>query len=143
MTCKHTAGAWWRLATNEDGWYCQSCREKMPGEPPGFRPDLDRSEIREKVSSILMEMHEAKLVYMSNSDHGESIAGLVTKTCNEHLSFDQYSIIEFIMIELRGHGRYWTGISEAVLAGKDQRSRCHCGKLANHWSDGKHTCSEH
>src|ERR1044072_891786 len=127
-------GQWtWRLAPcHEDGWHCLLCQEKAPGEPPGYRPDLDESEIEAKLASVLMDMtHAVELVYVSNNDQGESLIGMAAKMCRLAGHYDQYSIAYFLLgLANRTHADYWKRIGDGIRAGADPRDRCHCGKLA-------------
>ena len=120
----------WYLATNEDGWRCCHCLFK-PGEPPGFDPKLDRELIDEKVGGILMDMHEAGLIYVSNGTGGDALTAMVAEQCTEAGVYDQYSIAAFILAaETASHAKYWQTVSEGILAGNDPRNRCDCGKLS-------------
>jgi len=106
LKCKHDTGeAYWRLAPcNEDGWYCV-CGEKL-----GFRPDLDRSHTDEKVNAILVQLHTANIVYVSNGDMGEHIVGNVCREIIDAGTYDQYSIIASIMREpnmMGSHAKFW------------------------------------
>lgn len=120
----------WRLATNEDGWHCASCGGLIPGEPNGFRPDLDRKETAVKAYMVCMVLHEADLLYFSNSDHGNSCVDWVAKRCHELGMFDQYTMIRLFVESLGTHADYWQKIGEGVMSGNDKRARCGCGKLA-------------
>lgn len=145
-TCPKPYPIWQLAPCNEDGWTCGGCANKLPGEPPGFSPQLDRSNIEDKVGAILMELHENKLIYVSNSSEGDSIAGTVAVRCRDTFRFDQYSIISFIMDYLSSHGDYWMKLSEGVMSGNDKRDRCKCGKLATSYVGSKdgwtHYCNE-
>jgi hypothetical protein len=127
-----TGSVCWDLAAcNEDGWRCTRCGSKAGGDPPGYRPDLDRSEIGSKVETVMMILHHSGLIYISNSSEGESLVGDVARHCERSGLFDQYSIIWLIMRRLApGHGEFWKKIGDGVVAGADLRERCWCGKLA-------------
>lgn len=46
--CQHT-DFYYYPSINEEGWKCvDQCGQLMPGDPPGFRPDLDRDQIYRK-----------------------------------------------------------------------------------------------
>lgn len=130
-------------ATNENGWRCLHCTDK-PGEPPGFSPQLDRSRLEFKVFALLNELHNTDLVYVSNGTMGDSLVNAVAARCLNERRFDQYSILFFILdLMTESHALYWSKVSEAIVNGKDQRNRCHCGKLATCSRGTDHWCSEH
>lgn len=145
-TCEHQYH--WYAATNEDGWKCWMCEHK-PGEPPGFAPALDRSEIRMKVFGILHDLHDAGIIYISNSSQGDSLEYHIANRCRMEERFDSYSIALFILEAMTdSHAAFWKKISEGVLSGNDPRKRCDCGKLAiaSSYGGGKeprHACAEH
>ena len=58
--CLHIEVAYYPCV-NEDGWKCLDCNAEL-----GFRPDLDREHLEEKVSSLLGDLHEQKFIYVSN-----------------------------------------------------------------------------
>ena len=132
MGCPHSFV--WHMVTNEDGWQCAECAYS-PGEPKGFSPAHDVELFGRKVSSVLSALHDSEIVYVSNSDHGESIVMMVEKELRQRGEYDQYAIAEAILNLLgSSHTKYWKEISDGIRAGKDPRDRCHCGKLA--------TCSQ-
>lgn len=145
--CKHQT-FYYYPATNEDGWKCSDCGEKMPGDPPGFRPDLDREPdfLYVKVDGLLRDLVLADLVYVSNSGEGDYIVRAVGTRCIGEGRFDQYSILLFILEEMTpSHAKYWKGISDGVVSGNDPRPRCDeegCNKLVR-VSGRRKTCSEH
>ena len=109
----------------------------MPGEPPGYRPDLDRSDTGTKVGGILNDLHENKFIYISNGSMGDSLTAAVVTKCHETGLFDQYSIAQFIFQLLTpDHAEYWRKIGDGVVHKRDIRDRCWCGKLAQ--QSGKH-----
>lgn len=134
------------LETNEAGWRCANCKH-CPGEPPGFCPALDRSETFNKVNGLLLELYNAKFVYISNGSHGLSLAETITARCREEGRFDQYSILLFILEALTPrHAAFWKKISDGVLDGEDPRDRCKiegCGQLSTGTVGGEHRCKEH
>lgn len=141
MSCKHEI-ARFELCCNEDGWVCEQCGQKMPGEPRGFRPDLDKTDIRSKVESVLITLDLSKLISIGSSSYGDGLGAAVAERCRKNNRFDQYSIILFVMEEIApSHGEYWANISSGVLSGKDPRDRCWCGKLANTYGKNGPSCS--
>lgn len=130
-------------ATNEDGWKCSWCQHK-PGEPPGFSPELDRARLEFKVFALLSDLTNADLVYVSNGTSGDAIVSEVEKRCRKEQRYDQYSILLFILdLMTERHALYWSKVSEAIVAGKDERKRCHCGNLATVSRGDKYWCVAH
>ena len=108
--CAH-ATVFWYAATNEDGWRCADCDQKL-----GFRPDLDRRETAVKVDNILHDLHDHTLVYVSNSTHGEIVAAGVAGQCEELGCYDQWTIIRLIMAHPDiDAGCYWRDRSAVWL----------------------------
>jgi hypothetical protein len=141
--CNNHDFAWYLHDCNEAGWKCLRCEYK-PGEPPGFSPELDRAMTRSKVMAVLMELHHADFIYVSNGSSGECIEAEVERRCRATGNYDQWSIASFILdVMVPSHAKYWREISEGVLAGQDPRHRCHCGALSNCSSGDKYYCSEH
>lgn len=127
----HEHEFYYYAATNEDGWKCCACDEK-PGEPPGFCPELDRKLIERKVFGLLDDLHNASLVYVSNGCGGDAIVASVAERCRSEGVYDQASILAFIVGEDGGsHAKFWKAISDGIIAGKDPRGRCACGKLSS------------
>ncbi len=109
--CAHAA-VFWYAATNEDGWACGNCDCKL-----GFRPDLDRRDTVVKVNSILHDLHDHTLVYVSNSTHGEIVAAAVAASCREADRYDQGTIIRLIVAHPDiDSGAYWRDRAGAWLA---------------------------
>jgi hypothetical protein len=140
MTCPHDHHYF--PAPNENGWRCLLCNEK-PGEPPGFSPQLDRARLGEKVFALLNELCNTDLVYVSNGTGGDVIIIDVMARCRKEQRYDQYSILLFILDAMtERRALYWSKISEGIVAGRDERERCACGKLATvllgqkRWCDG-------
>lgn len=106
-TCNHPATeCYWRLdACSEEGWHC-SC-----GAPLGFRPDLDRERVEEKVDSVLLMAHETDFLHVSNGTEGAIITANVAQRCRQENRFDQLSILRFILddpnIGLESHAAFW------------------------------------
>jgi hypothetical protein len=128
---------------NEAGWFCVYC-DHRPGEPAGFSPQLDRELIYWKVGGLLHDICDMDLIYISNGTGADLLTSAVADRCVKEGRFDQYSILLFILEEVTAdHAKYWKGVSDGIVAGKDPRDRCACGTLANSWTNGKHYCSDH
>lgn len=129
--CKHESFTWRLKPCDETGWTCLDCNKPLPGEPPGFRPDLDRSNTSDKVGGILMDLHMGEFIYMSNNTAGDGLTAAVVAECKRTGFYDQASILLFVLqIDAASDGPFWKNISEGILAGKDPRDRCWCGKLS-------------
>lgn len=130
-TCKHDGLYWYAAPANEQGWRCADCGWQ-PGEPPGFSPAHDRSRLWTKVWCIVHDLHEAKIIYVSNGSGGDALSTEVARECQARDLYDSVSIARVILEHEAGdrHAGYWRGISEGILAGKDPRPRCACGQLA-------------
>lgn len=127
--CEHAA-MYWTPVTNEDGWRCADCGYK-PGEEPGYSPEHDRADLRDKVDSLLHYLHEQDLVSVSNGSEGEGIVSYVTSEMREAGTYDQQSIIVAIVSYGReSHAKFWKERGDSIVAGRDNRERCHCGKIA-------------
>ena len=98
-----TEDAYYFPAINEDGW------KGFPDEQLGFRPDLDVDLIERKVHGLLLELHEAKFVYVSNGTMGEVITENVVARCRKEDVYDQHSILRFILEDpnLAEDADYW------------------------------------
>jgi hypothetical protein len=139
---EHEHEFYYYLSVNEEGWRCCSCDFK-PGEPPGFCPELDRDRLYTKVSGILHDIHDANIIYVSNGTAGDGLTSFIVERCKEEGRYDQESIALFILeSSAPGHSRYWKPITDGILAGKDPRERCACGKLPCVYTGGKRFCSE-
>jgi hypothetical protein len=143
--CKHNGLYWYAAPADERGWVCVDCGWS-PGEEPGYSPEHDRSHIATKVGSILHDMHEAGIIYVSNGSAGEGIEHSVAAWCRRSKTYDSVSIAARILAsEVSGtHATFWRDRGESIIAGKDNRDRCRCGKLAKSWrggEDGGHFCS--
>ena len=112
----HEHDYWWQLVgPNEEGWACHDCDEKL-----GFRPDLDRSYTELKASGILFEFHEAKLIYVSNGTMGMVIAENVAQRCHAENTYDQQSILRFILEDpnlSETHAEFWRNRATRYLMG--------------------------
>lgn len=128
--CPHNL-FWYAAPANEEGWRCVECDFK-PGEPPGYSPQTDRDHIDTKVGSVLMDLHTADIIYVSNGSEGDSITATVARRCVDEDIYDSVSIARFILeIEAgESHVKYWRETSAGVLSGNDTRHRCKCGALA-------------
>lgn len=130
-TCKHEGLYWHPAPANEQGWRCTDCGWQ-PGEPPGFSPVHDREHIDIKVGCILHLLHESEVIYVSNGSQGGTIVAYVVDICRRTRFFDSVTIARYIL-QLEGdkrHGAFWRDISDGIIAGKDPRDRCACGRLA-------------
>lgn len=124
-------------STNEDGWKCANCGDR-PGEPAGFSPALDRLLIDIKVGGLLNDLCDHDFIHVSNGTGGDILTDIITKRCVAENLFDQYSILMFILeSETPSHAKYWADVSESILAGRDKRDRCACGKLVAIIGTGK------
>jgi hypothetical protein len=131
-------------AVNEEGWKCFNCGSLLPGEPDGYRPDLDRSHTDAKVYGLLNDLHENKFIYVSNGAGGDILTNEVVKQCQRSGLYDQISIIQYILaLGESEHAAYWKEIGDGVVNGNDKRERCHCGKLATSFGSKGNRCSEH
>lgn len=142
--CAHTGLHWYAAPADEKGWKCVGC-DWRPGEDPGYSPEHDRSHITTKVGGILHELHDAGIIYVSNSGEGEGITARVAARCVAEKLYDSVSIARLIL-EIEGsehHANFWRNRGEGIVNGADTRSRCHCGKLANIYTGGKAFCGEH
>jgi hypothetical protein len=129
------------LATNEDGWKCVDCG-LVPGEPPGFSPELDRKLTPRKVMAVLMTLDNSNIVSVSNGTMGESLESIVAGLCHRRQRFDQYSIALYLLDAMtKSHADYWAKVSEGVLSGNDPRTRCACGALATIMQGAQAWCS--
>ncbi len=139
MTCPHEF-FWYPAPHNETGWRCVNCQHK-PGEPPGYSPELDRSDTYNKVNCLLMDMANHERVSVSNGSTGDAITSSVVKRCHETKRYDQESIVMFLAELCAGDGKYWRELGERIVAGEDPRPRCVCGKLAAIYSNNSRYCS--
>lgn len=144
-TCRHDSLYWYASPANERGWKCVDCGHQ-PGEEPGYSPQHDRELLHTKVGCILMDLHEAKIICVSNGTGGDALTAHAAKLCRERNLYDSVSIARVILelVATERHAKFWRDISEGILAGKDPRERCACGKLASqscgdHWA----CCHEH
>lgn len=139
--CKGTSHCWRISPCNEDGWGCPDCGHVLPGEPPGYSPQLDREETVSKVDSILQHLHHWDFIHISNSSEGDSAVHFIAGLCHELGLFDQLSIITLIC-QHKGSAKYWRELGEAILNGRDPRRRCDCGKLATRFQGDRAWCSD-
>lgn len=149
-TCTHNGLCWYAAPATEAGWKCADC-SWQPGEPPGFSPQHDRSHLSTKVWCITNDLHDASIIYVSNGTSGDALAAAATTLCQQRKLYDSTSIAR-VILELDAddrHARFWRDISEGILAGRDPRDRCACGKLSRitSWLDGGQRvtacCHEH
>lgn len=143
-TCSHNGLFWYAAPADEKGWKCVDC-DWRPGEDPGYSPEHDRSHIVTKVGSVLHDLHDAGIIYVSNSSDGEATTHAVARRCVDQKLYDSVSIARLIL-EIKGserHAAFWRERGESIMAGADTRRRCHCGRLANVYTVGKAFCGEH
>lgn len=136
---------YWKLTINENGWQCGFCGGPAGGEPPGYRPDLDRDDemLYRKIEGILAALHDAEFLYVSNGSEGDSICLDVAARCKKRGKFDQYTIIQQLFTLRASHGDYWKRIGDGVVNGADVRDRCECGRLATCSRGSERYCREH
>lgn len=140
MSCQHDYH-WYQDFCTEAGWKCCMCSEK-PGEPPGFSPELDRAEIERKVGAVMHDLRDADFIYISNGTGGDGLTAGIAERCKAEGRFDQASIALFILEAVTpSHAAYWKGVSDGIVAGKDPRRRCHCGRLAHTYVGDRAFCS--
>lgn len=113
--CKH-ADVDWTMETNEDGWGCRDCNQRL-----GFRPDLDATCIEAKVSSILWALNEADVVRVSNGSMGDVVVSNVAKKASKAGRLDQQTIAALILADpnFASHGAYWAKKSAEWLAAEE------------------------
>lgn len=137
--CKHDSLFWYPAPHDERGWLCIDCGW-APGEEPGYSPEHDRDHLRTKAWCILHDLASAGLVSVSNSGHGESIADEATRIARDARTLDQESLVAIIARICAGDGKFWREQHESILAGRDNRDRCKCGKIAEAWCNGVSYC---
>lgn len=143
VDCKHETFGYFP-AINEEGWKCLDGDHLLPGEPDGYRPDLDRSHTEDKVYGIMNDLHEGQFIHISNGSHGDFITSQVVQRCKDTELYDQVSIMQFVIeVAEDGHAQFWKKIGDGVMSGNDPRDRCRCGKLATVYSGTGNHCSEH
>lgn len=143
-TCPHNGLYWYAAPADERGWKCIDCGWR-PGEEPGYSPQHDRSHTLVKVESILHDLHEAGIIYCSNASEGDMLAHIIANRCKRLGVYDSVSIALFILqseADTR-HRHFWKEQSDAIVAGKDPRPRCHCGALAAVSQGDKRMCMDH
>lgn len=116
MDCEHDELVW-RPRINEDGWGCYGCDTEL-----GFRPDLDRDVTDLKVHCLLLDFHESKLLYISNSEMGAIVVTNVALRCTRENTYDQQSILRFILDDpnvAREHAQFWRTRAERHLLGAE------------------------
>lgn len=138
-TCEHRGLYWYAAAHDERGWLCVDCG-LAPGEEPGYSPQHDRDHLYIKCSCILHDMADAGLVSISNSSHGEGVAHHAAQIARDARTLDQESIVAIIARLCAGDGKFWRERHESILAGRDNRDRCRCGRLAHAWCNGVSYC---
>lgn len=142
IKCECGSSEWsWRLAINEDGWHCNGCEAPSPGEPRGYNPHLDRAYLAEKVGCVLFHLHEQNIVYMSNSEHGDSVAHAVVHSLRSARRYSQHAIL--LSIARQTYSTYWDDLGRKIVCGTDTRGRCDvCGALALRLQAKFRACSD-
>lgn len=106
----------WRLAHNEDGWWCERCSSNL-----GYRPDLDQAYIYEKVEAVLLWLHEREFVYVSNASMGESIRNVTIRALQAANRYDQISVIRALLdTGWRETPSYWSLRADAWLRARNR-----------------------
>lgn len=143
-TCSHESLYWYSSPHDERGWLCVDCGW-APGEEPGYSPEHDRDRLWMKCWCLLHDMADAGLVSVSNSSGGDALASAAERIARDARTLDQESIVAILAKLCAGDGAFWRERHESILAGRDNRNRCHCGKLAHIWQSGPnggtHYCS--
>lgn len=141
MVCAHDNPQWNLASCNEDGWRCGDCEAKLGDD--GFAPVLDREQTREKVGVILLWLHEQDFMYVSNTTQGDWMTGRVVLRCHADNTFDQQSIIKFLIEQNDTHARYWREQARQAMCPHPSRApigdklRCHgCGHELEIKADG-------
>ena len=108
MNCKHSNPRWNLADCNEDGWQCADCDGRL-----GFRPDLDREHIDEKIDTILFWLVEHEFLYVSNATEGAGLVQSVAFQCRSVGAYDQQFIIYHLAAQgLPSHIAFWRKQSE-------------------------------
>ena len=91
-----------------------------------------------KVSGLLHDVADAKLISISNGSHGEGMTAIVVRRCVELDRYDQTTILRLIFEADASHCDYWHKVGSGVRDGHDPRERCPGGRLATcySWKDG-------
>lgn len=129
--CAHEGLHWFASPHDERGWRCVDC-DWRPGEEPGFSPQHDRSHLATKVGGILHDLADAKIISISNASEADSVIVDAAFRCAERKLYDSESIALVILeiVASERHAKFWREIGEGIIAGRDPRPRCFCGKLS-------------
>lgn len=140
--CQHES-YYWYPSPNEAGWQCSNCGHK-PGEPAGYSPQLDRAEIYLKAYFVISDAADANLLTgISNSSAADALTSDVVAKCEQAGRYDQQSILLYALeLTANEHAEYWKQVGDSILAGRDIRDRCACGKLANEYHGGGMYCHD-
>lgn len=117
--CPHNSEAelFYYNGINESGWKCLRCKEEL-----GYRPDLDKKLIRAKITGMLLDLTEAKIVHVSNGSEGEGITEYVALVCEKEDRYDQYFIALVILQRMTpSHSDYWS--NESVRANFPRKTK--------------------
>lgn len=130
--CKHPNPQWSLADCNEDGWKCGDCDKQLGDE--GFSPTLDREQTAEKVGVILLFLSMHSFMYVSNNTQGDGMTADVVKRCHAENTFDQQSIVKFLVESNTTHAQFWREQAKQGLCAHPSREqsgdtlKCHaCG----------------
>ncbi len=94
MACKHES-TYYYPSVNDDGWRCVDCDTEF-----GKNEGIDKKLIYTKVRGLLHDLHEAKLIYVSNGTDGDCITSIVCDSFQKDNDFSQgyiiYQIAKFL-----------------------------------------------
>lgn len=120
--CGHGSPQWNLASCNEDGWRCGDCEAKLGDD--GFAPALDREHTREKVGVVLLWLHEQDFMYVSNATGGDYTTARVAMRCHAEDTFDQQSIIRFLIEENKTHAEFWRTQAKQAMCSHPSRGLC-------------------
>jgi hypothetical protein len=120
--CNHSTPQWHLAGCNEDGWKCAECGTLLGSD--GFSPQFDREHTSDKVDTILFWLHEHDFTYVSNSDQGASMVAMVVRRCHAENTFDQQSIVKFLIDTDTTHAAFWRGQAKQTMCSHPSRGPC-------------------
>lgn len=121
MSCKHETPQWHLADCNEDGWKCGECGAVLGDE--GFSPTLDREQTNEKVGVILLFLSMHSFMYVSNNTQGDGMTAHVVNRCHAENTFDQQSIVKFLIESNRTHAAFWREQAKQAMCSHPSRTR--------------------